>query len=400
MTEWRNRILGSGAEPPDQLLANPANFRIHPKHQQDALAGVLSEVGWVQEVIVNQRTGHLIDGHLRVMLALREGAPFVPCKYVDLSPEEEALILATFDPIAALAVTDNAKLEALLGEVSTGEAAIQAMIDEMAQAAGIVPGLEPGDGGDDFDTTPAEGPTRTAVGDLWLIDGGKHRLLVGDCTDPANVARLMGGERAKLIYTDPPYGVDYDGGTKVREKLAGDASPDIYGDFLPVLNSVVDERAPLYLWHADKASMPVLQALLANGWECRAQIIWNKNLAQFGALTAQYKQKHEPCWYAHRRGVAPYWYGPTNEVTVWDCDRAVTNEYHPTQKPVALAERAMNNSSTHRDIALDLFLGSGATLIAAHRTGRRCYGMEIEPRYADVILRRAEAEHLTCEKVS
>jgi ParB-like chromosome segregation protein Spo0J len=138
VTEWRNRIIATGEESPDQLLANPLNFRRHPKHQQEALRGVLNEVGWVQDVIVNRTTGHLIDGHLRVELALRDNAPTVPVKYVDLSAAEEALILATFDPIGALANADRETLAALLEEVSTGEAAVQQMIAEMAQREGVV----------------------------------------------------------------------------------------------------------------------------------------------------------------------------------------------------------------------------------------------------------------------
>ena len=131
---WRNRIIGEGEEAPDQLLANPANWRIHPKQQQDALAGVLNEVGWVQRVIVNQRTGHLVDGHLRVALALRQDAPTVPVLYVDLDEAEERLILASLDPLAAMAAPDKEKLRDLLDGVQTGEAAVQAML---AQLAGI-----------------------------------------------------------------------------------------------------------------------------------------------------------------------------------------------------------------------------------------------------------------------
>lgn len=136
---WRNRIVATGEEAPDQLLANPRNFRTHPGAQQDALVGVLSEVGGVQQVVVNRRSGHLIDGHLRVTLALRRNEPTIPVVYVDLDEAEEALILATLDPIAALAATDAEKLDALLREVSTGEAAVQAMLDQLAQEAGIVP---------------------------------------------------------------------------------------------------------------------------------------------------------------------------------------------------------------------------------------------------------------------
>jgi hypothetical protein len=138
-TNWRNRIVGSGTEAPDQLLANPANWRIHPKAQQDALAGALDEVGWVQEVIVNQRTGHLVDGHLRVTLALRRDEPSIPVKYVDLDEREEALILATLDPISAQAGADAAKLDELLRGVSTSSAALQSLLSELSASTGLVP---------------------------------------------------------------------------------------------------------------------------------------------------------------------------------------------------------------------------------------------------------------------
>ena len=134
---WHNRIVGTGEESPDQLLANPRNFRVHPKHQQDALEGVLNEVGWVDDVIVNQRTGFVIDGHLRVSLAQRRGE-MVPVKYVDLDEHEEALILATFDPISALAATDAAQLDALLREVSTSDAAVMQMLSDLASKEGVV----------------------------------------------------------------------------------------------------------------------------------------------------------------------------------------------------------------------------------------------------------------------
>jgi hypothetical protein len=139
-SEYRSRIVGHGEEEPGQLLANPANWRIHPKAQQDAVAGVLEEVGWVQSVIVNKRTGHLVDGHLRVSIALRDEAPSVPVVYIDLSPDEEALILATLDPLAGLAGTDREKLAQLLEEVGTSNPEIQAMLADMAVSSGVVPG--------------------------------------------------------------------------------------------------------------------------------------------------------------------------------------------------------------------------------------------------------------------
>ena len=137
-TQWQNRIVGYGEESPDQLCANPLNFRTHPKNQQDALAGVLSEVGIVQNVIVNRSTGYVIDGHLRISLALRDHQPTVPVTYVDLTPAEEALILASLDPISAMATADRDKLDELLREVSTSDAAVMQMLSELAEQNGII----------------------------------------------------------------------------------------------------------------------------------------------------------------------------------------------------------------------------------------------------------------------
>lgn len=134
---WRSRIVGHGEEAPDQLLANPGNWRIHGKAQQEALAGVLDEVGWVQDVIVNQRTGHMIDGHLRVTLAMRHNEPMIPVVYVDLAPEEEALVLATLDPLSAMATTDAAQYDALLRDVDAQSAAVQEMLVKTAADAGL-----------------------------------------------------------------------------------------------------------------------------------------------------------------------------------------------------------------------------------------------------------------------
>lgn len=148
MSGWANRIIGEGFEDPEQLLANPLNFRIHPKAQQDALAGVLNEVGWVQRVIVNQRTQHVIDGHLRVSMAISQGETQVPVIYVDLTEAEEKLILSTIDPLSAMAVTDAAKLDELLREVNSGEAGVQAMLAALASDNNIIPAQPPDDFGE------------------------------------------------------------------------------------------------------------------------------------------------------------------------------------------------------------------------------------------------------------
>jgi site-specific DNA-methyltransferase (adenine-specific) len=239
---------------------------------------------------------------------------------------------------------------------------------------------------DDVPDIP-EAPT-SKVGDLYQL--GDHRLLCGDSTDEKSVARLMGGGMADLVFTDPPYGVGYDGGTVKREKLVGDENTELYGPCCAMAFKFSRPDAPLYLWHAGVKGIAAAAAAAAAaaGYEIRCEIVWNKNQAQFGALSAQYKQKHEPAYYCFKRGKSARWCGPTNEVTVWDIDRAGVNEFHPTQKPVALVTRAVENHEC--DVVLDLFGGSGSTLIACEQMGRQCRMIEIDPRYVDVIIKRWE----------
>jgi len=239
---------------------------------------------------------------------------------------------------------------------------------------------------DDYEA-PSEIKTDVVLGDL--IEIGNHRLLCGDSTDSDAVARLMDGQKADMVFTDPPYGVDYQGGALTkRTKLDNDQkNTNIYSDVLPNIVLFTKDKVPMYIWHA-AGYADMASHLWDNDIEIRSQIIWNKNIAQFGALSAQYKQKHEPCFYCFKKGNAPHWYGPTNEVTVWDVKRESKNEFHPTQKPIELPSRAMNNSSKIEDLILDLFLGSGSTMIAAHQLNRKCYGMELDPKYCQVIIDR------------
>jgi len=216
-----------------------------------------------------------------------------------------------------------------------------------------------------------------------------HRLLCGDSTDAESVAYLMDGAKADLLVTDPPYGVNYEGGQandKKREKLINDDTSEIFDSALKVAAGFFDSGA-WYVWHAGSVAEPVYKAVRENGFDARALIIWNKLKAHYGAPSAHYCQKHEPCLYAVK-GSANF-IGASNEVTVWDIEQPHRNELHPTQKPVECMERAIRNHRT--GIILDPFLGSGTTLIAAQKTGRKCYGLEIDPIYCDVIVKRWEA---------
>jgi DNA modification methylase len=402
--QWRNRITGHGEESPEQLLANPRNFRIHPKSQQDALQGVLEEVGIVDEVIVNERTGFLVNGHLRVTLAMRTEQPTIPVKYVDLSEAEEALILATFDPISALAVTDAAILDDLLRDVRTGSEAVQEMLAGLAEGAGLYQGNPAGAGGDEFDATPDEGPTRTQLGDLWQL--GEHRLLVGDCTVAANVARLMGGALLDLIATDPPYGVSYADknrflnviapANRIQEPIANDhgkiedIAHQVWKPAFDTMCAVARAGCVMYC-HAPQGGdqmMMMMMMMMEADWPVRHELIWLKNNHVLGR--ADYAYKHEPILYAWKAGGHRYYGG--FQTSVLEFNKPQKSDLHPTMKPIALVSQLIESSSLAGEVVGDWFLGSGTTIIACERLNRKCYGCEIEPKYADVILRRWEAE--------
>ena len=237
---------------------------------------------------------------------------------------------------------------------------------------------------DEVPEVPEEPKTKT--GDLYVL--GNHRLLCGDATKKEDVERLMDGQIADMVFTDPPYGVDYKGGhfNPYRKKLKADDTTAIYGQFLPTAIPFID--GPIYLWFADSRGYDVYNAVIKNKGEIHALIIWHKINATYAAMNAQYKQRHEPCLYFKPKGKTLRWCGASTESTLWEIKRDSVNDMHPTQKPVELALRAIKN---HKAITvLDLFLGSGSTLIACEKTNRKCYGMEIDNHYCDVIVKRWE----------
>ncbi len=390
--------------PASELIPNPKNWRTHPQAQQDAIRGALSEIGYASALLARETDAGLmlIDGHLRAETTPDE---IVPVLVLDVDEAEADKLLATFDPLSAMADADAGKLDALLKSIETDSPALQAMLDELAAAgepAAVLP--EAGAGGDEFDTTPEAGPTRTNVGELWLIKGNglEHRLLVGDCTVAANVERLMGGEKAILMSTDPPYGVNFSGAkynprAKEWDGIANDKLQGtdleaflacMFGAWLPVM----DDQAVFYFWTAAMAEgAAAAAAIRAAGLHIQSQIIWNKNCLVLGQ--ADYHWKHENCWYAFWKGNKHRWYGERDKTTVWDVSKLANSSYeHPMQKPVELYAIPMRHHTLEGELVVDPFAGSGSQFVAAHRLNRRCFGCEIEPKYADVILKRCEAE--------
>ena len=385
-TRWRSRIVGHGEEAPDQLIANPRNWRIHTQGQQDALAALLDQVGWVQDVVVNRRTGYVVDGHLRVVLAISRAEATVPVVFVDLSPEEEALVLAALDPLSAMAVADEDALRALLADVSVHSDALMTMLAAIAPPV-PTPGLT------DPDNVPEIAEVTTTAGELYAL--GAHRLLIGDATSEADVARLLDGERPRLLVSDPPYGVRYDptwrDAVAPQGKLRRGAVPnDDRADWRAAW--VLTPADVAYVWHGGLHAGEVADSLAAVGFVLRAQIIWAKQSLVLGR--GDYHWQHEPCWYAVRTGATAEWAGDRKQTTLWEIQNANLHSGgakddadtdHGTQKPVECMERPLRN---HAGDVYDPFVGSGTTLIAAERAGRRCFAMEIEPRYAQIAIER------------
>lgn len=258
---------------------------------------------------------------------------------------------------------------------------------ELPELAPAVEGKE-----DDYEI-PDEIKTDIVLGDLFEI--GEHRLLCGDSTDSDSVARLMNGQKADMIHTDPPYGVNYEGGhnKKKRKGIKNDALQgceltDLFYDSL--LNACLfsKETAAFYIWYASGKSVETYASFKNLDLELRAVIQWYKVHSGLGAFMSQYIPNCEPCMYAHKRGYSPKWYGASDEKTVWELQRNGISEYHPTQKPIELPARAIKNSSVVNDIILDLFCGGGSTMVASHQLNRKCYGMELDPKYCQVIIDR------------
>jgi hypothetical protein len=223
---WRNRIVGQADVPPAELRANPANWRAHPRRQREALRGSLDELGWVQQVLVNRTTGNIVDGHARLEEALRANAPTVPVLYVELTPEEEALALATIDPIAGMAVTDQAKLAELVAGITIDDDALRSLL------AGLTGTTK--DGLTDPDEIPDPSPsTRLQTGEMWAL--GNHRLFIGSSLEETSYKRLLGSRKAGLVHTDPPYGVAYMSSSGKHEAIENDElTGDKLVDFLAV----------------------------------------------------------------------------------------------------------------------------------------------------------------------
>lgn len=353
-----------------------------------AVADSIKRFGFGAPLLARKANGEIIAGHTRLKAALKMGLTEVPVRYLDLTEAEAHALALADNKVGELADWDDA----LLTEVLKGMADAGENIEKLGWSSNeIEKMIRAGDAGEDGEVIepPAEPTTKT--GDLWLL--GEHRLLCGDSTKVDDVARLMGGAKADLMLTDPPYNVDYTGKTKDALKVANDSMEDT--DFREFLRScfesafnILKPGASFYVFHADLEGYNFRGSVKDCGQEVRQCLIWVKDVLVMGRQ--DYQWQHEPCLYGWKDGAAHGWYSDRKQTTLLRFDRPTRSEDHPTMKPVEMFVYLMGNSTAPQGLAYDPFLGSGTTLIAAEQLGRKCYGMELSPAYCDVIVKRWE----------
>lgn len=383
---WRSRFVRESVEDAADLVANPDNWRQHPPAQRDALEHVLARIGWVQRVIANDTTGHVIDGHLRVELAA-ERAEQVPVVWVQLTPEEEAIVLATLDPLAAMATTDTDRLRELVGGVDVD------FRDNVAEIVGMraVSFLATeDDGGDQLEPT---GEPVTRPGDV--IELGPHRLKCGDTFDADDRASLLDGAKVAAIVTDPPYAI-YGSSTGVSSEVSDDkmVRPFFAALFRAALDTV-DLFGHIYVFCDWRSWAAVWEGAKQAGAFPRNLLVWDKGSSGLGAhyfntyeLVGFYaKLPKENAMRTNRQAGQRTIHRPN--MLRFDRVPGVERE-HNAQKPVPLLTEMIENSTDAGGAVADLFGGSGSTLIAAEQLGRRAYVMEIDPGWCDVIVARWE----------
>lgn len=347
----------------------------------------LVEFGYVAPVIINADMT-VIGGHQRIKVLKELGYEEIQCIVVDLDKNKEKALNLALNKISG--EWDNDKLEAILAELKETDIDINVTGFSNDEVDDILKDIL-GSNEDDFDLEEAldeiEEPT-TKVGDVWLL--GKHRLLCGNSTQEDDVMRLMNNQYADMLLTDPPYNVDYEG---IAGKIENDNmnETEFYNlliDAFKNMHSVAKSGCPIYVFHADTEGLNFRNAFKNAGFKLAQCLVWVKNTFVMGRQ--DYQWKHEPILYGWKEGKAHYFIDSRSQNTVLEFDKPTRNAEHPTMKPIDLLVYLIKNSSKENNLIVDLFGGSGSSLIAAEQTNRICYTMELDPRYCDVIIKRWE----------
>lgn len=379
----------------EKLIPYVRNSRTHSDAQVAQIAASIKEFGWTNPILVDGTNG-IIAGHGRLLAARKLGQTEVPViELAHMTESQKKAYVIADNQLAMNAGWDTSMLTLELSDLKEAGFSLDILGFDPKELDNL---LEPEqvDGLTDEDAVPdiPEEP-KTKLGDIYQL--GNHRLMCGDSTSIDAVEKLLESQKADLLFTDPPYGVSYEGGHNKKKRqgiiadtLQGEDLTDLFYESLSTAITWLKDGAALYVWYASGKSIETYASLSKLPLKLRAVIQWYKVKSGLGAFMSQYIPNCEPCMYLHKEGCSPSWYGPSNEKTVWELKKESKNDYHPTQKPVELPERAITNSSKSGDTVLDLFGGSGSTLIACEKINRHARIMELDPKYCDVIIKRWE----------
>lgn len=383
----------------DKLIPATYNPRKNLKPEDEEYQKIkrsIVEFGFVSPLVVNKDMT-VIGGHQRLKVLEELGYTEIECNIVNLDKNKEKALNIALNKIAG--EWDNNKLEELLAELKETDIDMDITGFNFDEVDDILKDLE-GTKEDNFDLEQAlneiDEPI-TKPGDIWIL--GKHRLMCGNSTQKKDVEKLMQNKQADLIVTDPPYNVDYEGKTSDALKIKNDnmSETEFYNFLLDAFKNMFESikyGGSIYVFHADTEGLNFRNAFKSVGFKLAECLVWVKNNFVMGRQ--DYQWKHEPILYGWKEGQAHYFIDDRTQSTVLEFDRPSRNEEHPTMKPINLLVYLIKNSSKENNLVLDLFGGSGSTLVATEQVQRTCYMMELDPKYCDVIIKRWE--NLTGQK--
>lgn len=362
-------------------------YENNPRNNDEAVAYVaesIKQCGYCSPIIIDE-DNVILCGHTRLKALKQLGYKEVECvRKSGMTDEQKKKYRILDNKTAEVAEWNFDLLEKELKDLDFGD--FDFGFDDMPELSEPVEITE-----DEVPEVDDKSEPITKPGDIWQL--GKHRLMCGDSTDASAVAALMNGKEADLLLTDPPYNVAYEGKTDdaltiENDKMGSDEFYDFLTSAFSAAVEVLKAGGAFYIWHADVNGLDFRLALKASGLTLRQTLIWNKNAMTLGRQ--DYQWKHEPCLYGWKDGAGHNWYSDRCQTTVLEFNKPPRNGEHPTMKPVELFAYQIQNSTKKGEAVLDLFGGSGTTIIACEQTGRIGYSMELDPKYCDVIIKRYE----------
>ena len=355
--------------------------------EYEKLKRSILEFGYIEPIIWNKRTGNIVGGHQRYKILKEMGYKEAECLVVDLDDNKEKALNIAMNKING--EFDIPLLTDLLKDLSMSDFDVSLTGFDEDEISDLFSNADVKEGKDDnFDVNKAlEEATFVKPGDLWQL--GKHRMLCGDATNSEDLTKLMGNEKANLVVTDPPYNVNFESASGLKIKNDKQDNENFYQFLLSSFKNMAEhlaEGASAYIFHADTEGLKFRKAFIESGFHLSGVCIWAKN--SFVMDRSPYQWGHEPILYGWLKTGKHKWYVGRAESTIWHYDKPKKNAEHPTMKPIPLLCYPIKNSSTVNGIILDTFAGSGSTLIACEQMNRICYSMELDPKYASVIIRR------------